>query len=65
MTRRMEYTVAFDAPPEKIYQDFTGREFWQSLMDANRFVAPQSRSEVTSFSTGDSGTDIVFVQVAR
>ena len=32
MSRRMDYTVAFDAPPEKIYQDFTSREYWQTLM---------------------------------
>ncbi len=59
----MDYTVAFDAPPEKIYQDFTSREYWQTLMDDYRLLAPQSQSEVTSFSTGESGTDIVFVQV--
>ncbi len=49
----MDYTVAFDAPPEKIYQDFTSSEYWQSLMDSYRFVAPQSHSEVTSFTTGE------------
>ena len=32
MSRRMDYTVAVDAPPEKIYQDFTSREYWQTLM---------------------------------
>jgi Protein of unknown function (DUF2505) len=57
MSRRMEYTVAFAAPPGKIYQDFTSREYWQTLMDT------YTHSEVTSFSTGESGTDIVFVQV--
>ena len=25
MSRRMDYSVAFDAPPEKIYQDFTSK----------------------------------------
>jgi hypothetical protein len=63
MSRRMDYTVAFDAPPEKIYQDFTSSDYWQSLMDSYRSVAPQSHSEVTSFTTGEDGTDIVFVQV--
>lgn len=26
----MEYTVAFDAPAEKICQDFTSRDYWQT-----------------------------------
>jgi Protein of unknown function (DUF2505) len=56
----MDYTIGFDAPPEKIYQDFTSREYWQTLMEAYRVHAPLS--ELTSFSTGESGTDIVFVQ---
>ena len=56
----MEYTIEFDAPAEKIYQDFTSREYWQTLMDAYRFLTPQS--EITSFSSGERGTDVVFVQ---
>lgn len=59
----MDYTVAFDAPPEKIYQDFTSSEYWESLMDSYRVIAPQSHSEVTSFTTDELGTDIVFIQV--
>jgi Protein of unknown function (DUF2505) len=55
----MDYTVAFDAPAEKIYQDFTSREYWQTLMEAYRLLSP---SEITSFSSGEDGTDIVFVQ---
>jgi hypothetical protein len=61
MTRRMDYTLEFDAPSEKMYQDFTSREYWQSLMDVYRTVTP--RSEVTSFHSGDRGTDIVFVHI--
>jgi len=60
MVRRMDYTIEFDAPPEKIYQDFTSRDYWQSLMEAYRFATP--RSEITSFSSDERGTDIVFVQ---
>jgi hypothetical protein len=56
----MDYTIEFDAPAEKIYQDFTSREYWQTLMDAYRFLTPQS--EITSFATGERGTDVVFVQ---
>jgi hypothetical protein len=63
MSRRMDYTVSFDAPPEKIYQDFTSRDYWQTLMEAYRRVSPQSESSVTSFSSDESGTDIVFNHV--
>src|SRR6476659_9319476 len=60
MSRRMGYTIEFDAPAEKIYQDFTSREYWQTLMDAYRFLTPQS--EIMSFSSGERGTDVAFVQ---
>ena len=56
----MDYTIAFDAPAEKIYQDFTSREYWQTLMDAYRFLTPQS--EITRFRSDERGTDIVFKQ---
>lgn len=56
----MDYTLAFDAPAEKMYQDFTSREYWQTLMDAYRFLSPQS--EITKFSATERGTDIDFVQ---
>ena len=56
----MDYTLEFGAPAEKIYQDFTSREYWQTLMDAYRFLTPQS--EITTFLSGERGTDIVFVQ---
>ena len=56
----MDYTIEFGAPAEKIYQDFTSREYWQTLMDSYRFLTPQS--EITSFSSGERGTDITFVQ---
>jgi Protein of unknown function (DUF2505) len=56
----MGYTIEFDAPAEKIYQDFTSRESWQTLMDAYRFLTPQS--EIMSFSSGERGTDVAFVQ---
>ena len=56
----MDYTIEFDAPAEKMYQDFISREYWQTLMDAYRFLTPQS--EITTFSSGERGTDIVFAQ---
>ena len=56
----MDYTVVFDAPAEKIYQDFTSREYWQTLMDSYRFLTPQS--EITRFRSYERGTDIVIKQ---
>ena len=60
MARRMDYRIAFAAPAEKIYQDFTSRAYWETLMDAYRFLTPQS--EITKFTSDGSGTDIVFKQ---
>src|SRR6201991_421281 len=60
MARRMDHTISFPAPAEKIYQDFTSRVYWETLMDAYRFLTPQS--EITKFTSNGSGTDIVFKQ---
>ena len=60
MARRMDYRIDFGAPAEKIYQDFTSRAYWETLMDAYRFLTPQS--EITTFTSNGSGTDIVFKQ---
>ena len=60
MARRMDYRVSFDAPAEKIFGDFTSRDYWETLMDAYRFLTPQS--EITKFASNGSGTDIVFKQ---
>jgi Protein of unknown function (DUF2505) len=61
MTRRMDYVVSFDAPAEKIYQDFTDRGYWESLMA--RYRSMSQISDLTHFDSGPSGTDIVFRQV--
>lgn len=58
MSRRLDYAVSFDAPAEKIYQDLTSRQYWDALTDAYQWLTPQS--EITEFSCGESGTDIVF-----
>src|SRR5215218_7094250 len=63
MARRMEHTIAFDAPAEKIYADFTNRDYWQTLMETFRRVSPESGSVITSFTSDERGTDIVFIQV--
>ena len=54
----MDYTIAFDAPAEKIYQDFASREYWDTLMDAYGWLTPQS--VITHFHSDESGTDIAF-----
>lgn len=61
MSRRSDYTLEFDAPAEKVYQDFTSRDYWHTLMDSYLAVIP--RSEVTSFHTDDRGTHIEFVHI--
>jgi Protein of unknown function (DUF2505) len=58
MARHLDYTITFDAPAEKIYADLIRREYWQSLMDAIGFATPHA--EITSFSSGEGGTEIVF-----
>jgi Protein of unknown function (DUF2505) len=60
MGRRLDYIVRFDAPSEKIYQDFTSRQYAEALMDAYRQLTPQS--EITRFCCDDTGTHIVFTQ---
>jgi Protein of unknown function (DUF2505) len=60
MSRRLDYTVKFDAPGEKIYQDLTRRRYWETLMEAYQGVTPLS--EITRFHCGDDGTQIVFTQ---
>jgi hypothetical protein len=60
MSRRLDYKIAFGAPAEKIYQDFTSRQYWDTLMDAYRWLTPQS--EITRFTSGGNGVDITFKQ---
>ena len=57
----MEYTVAFDVPAEKIHQDLTSRDYWQTLMEIYQLVSPQS--EMTHFHSDETGADVVFKQV--
>ncbi len=60
MSRRLDYKIAFDAPVEKIYQDFTSREYWDTLMDSYQWLTPLS--EITHFKSDDTGVDIQFKQ---
>jgi Protein of unknown function (DUF2505) len=63
MARGMEHTIAYDAPAEKIYADFTSRDYWQTMMESYRRVSPQSESQITSFTSDERGTDIAFIHV--
>ena len=58
MSRRRKYTVAFEVPPEKIYQDLTSREYWDALIEVYQGFTP---SEITSYRTDGGGTDVEFV----
>jgi Protein of unknown function (DUF2505) len=57
MSRRLDYTISFDAPAEEVYQDFTSREYWANLIDS---LQSKARSEITHFSSNGNGTDMVF-----
>ncbi|MCT7658558.1 DUF2505 domain-containing protein [Mycobacterium deserti] len=59
MARRMDHTITFDAPVEKMYQDLTSRDYWQTLIEVYQQFTP---SAITSFTSSENGTDIVFVQ---
>jgi Protein of unknown function (DUF2505) len=56
----MDYTIDFDAPAEKIYQDFTTHEYWEFLMDSYRSMT--TPTELIHFSCDDTGIDIVLRQ---
>jgi hypothetical protein len=61
MSRRLDYVIPFDAPGALIYRDLTDRDFWEALMASYQWVS--HTSELTAYSTGESGTDIEFRQV--
>ncbi len=63
MARRLDYTITLDAPADQVYLDFTGRDYWQSLLDEYRRHSPQS--ELIRFHSDARGTDIVFSQQIR
>ncbi|MGV9801517.1 DUF2505 domain-containing protein [Mycobacterium sp. NPDC003449] len=61
MGRRMEHAIAFDAPCESMYAVFARRDYWQTMLEHFREVAPQS--ELTGFRSGADGIDVTFRQV--
>lgn len=54
----MDYTVAFDAPPDRIYRDLTSREYWEALVEVYQRFTP---SDIVSFTTDELGTDVEFI----
>lgn len=63
MARRMDYTITFEAPVDRVYLDFTGPDYWQSLLEEYRRHSP--KSELVRFHSDSRGTDIVFTQLLR
>jgi hypothetical protein len=57
MTPRLDYTVAFDAPAEKIYLEFASPQYWEMLMDAYRHLTPVA--EVRRFRADGAGVDVL------
>lgn len=53
--------MAFAAPPETVYAAFSGEDYWQALMV--RYCEYTQASEITAFTSGDDGIDVVFRQV--
>ena len=53
----MEYAIAIDESVATVYQSMTSREYWHDLMKVHLENAP---TELTEFSSGDGGTDVVF-----
>jgi hypothetical protein len=62
MSRRRRYTVDFDVPPEKVYQDLISREYWEALIEVYQRFTP---SEITSFTAADDGVDVEYVHHVR
>lgn len=57
----MDHTIAFDAPTDTLYAVFGDRDYWESMLEHYRQVAPQS--ELVEFRCGAAGIDVTFRQV--
>ncbi|WP_210115587.1 DUF2505 domain-containing protein [Mycobacterium sp. DL99] len=62
MSRRLEYTLAFDAPAETVYAAYASDEYWQSLMDRYDDLTP-GKSDITEFRSDEHGIEVEFRQV--
>jgi hypothetical protein len=61
MGRRMEHTIAFDAPAAHVHAQFTSEDYWRSLTEVYRALNP--RTELMLFRSVAGGTDIALRQV--
>jgi hypothetical protein len=57
MAAPLDYTVAFDAPAEKIYLELASHQYWEMLMDAYRELTPMA--EVRRFRADGAGVDVL------
>ncbi|WP_110727314.1 DUF2505 domain-containing protein [Mycolicibacterium porcinum] len=62
MSRRLEYTLAFDAPAEAVYAGYASDEYWQALMDRYDELTP-GKSDITEFRSDGRGIEVEFRQV--
>lgn len=62
MSRRLEYTLAFDAPAEAVYAGYASNEYWQALMDRYDELTP-GKSDITEFRSDRHGIEVEFRQV--
>ncbi|MED5815071.1 DUF2505 domain-containing protein [Mycolicibacterium sp. 050232] len=62
MSRRLEYTLAFDAPAEALYAVYASDEYWQALMDRYDELTP-GKSDITGFRVDEHGIEVEFRQV--
>lgn len=61
MSRRMVYDVDVVVPAAEMYRNFTGIGYWEDLVEHYRENA--ARTEITHFSSDDTGTDVVFSHI--
>jgi hypothetical protein len=62
MPRSMVYDVDVnDVPAAEMYRQFTTRRYWEDLVDFYR--GNGSRTEISHFWTGESGTDVSFAHI--
>ncbi len=57
MSRRMDYVIGLDKPVADLYQSFTSLAYWEDLIAEHQ---QHTDSELTRFTSDESGTDIVF-----
>ena len=57
MSRRMDYVIGLDKPVADLYESFTSRPYWEDLVAEHQ---QHTDTELTGFSSDETGTDIAF-----